>query len=427
MIRLGKHTDPTNEIPFELDTESFLISGKNNSGKRALQTSIALQKIAQGKPIVFLDNDDEAIEDILQHMPEHRQKDVIYCSPSDAPFGMNPFDEPAERHELLTLTLNDGIRTVYKFDKVSTANITETLIAGTLTLLTVRGTTLLHLEPLLTDPEYRARITAKLTDPFLIRFWQKFEALDDRYKREQTRSTLSKLSVLGMLPSIRSCIGQLKNNLVFKDKIVLLSLKESHLGSENTALLGAFALISLYLDAVQGLETTLFIRNAHRFMTALVPMLQDCKNIQTIVSVKHLGQLGNFESALLSGVDHIVTFRIGQKDSLTLKSEFPLGDGEKKPHQLEPFDAMVSGFQVTRITTEPHHFPKTGVRDRIVERCRRKCTIPDEAIAKRLARIATERTPVKKSKQAARSKLPPLKRGWAWKKTKGQDSSLSDL
>jgi GTPase SAR1 family protein len=92
-VILGTDSQTQKRIPIsDIDRCSGLyILGVQGSGKTNLLKSLILQDIANGHGVFFLDPHGDAIDDLLQHIPEDRKDDIIVVDPTDETytFGIN--------------------------------------------------------------------------------------------------------------------------------------------------------------------------------------------------------------------------------------------------------------------------------------------------------------------------------------------------
>ena len=99
--------------------------------------------------------------------------------------------------------------------------------------------------PLLTDENFRRKITSKVKDRMALRpFWEQFEALRDTEKKQQISPVLNKLRQLTLRPGLRNVLGQAKPkfslmDLFYKRKVVLVPLNKGLTGGESARLLGS--------------------------------------------------------------------------------------------------------------------------------------------------------------------------------------------
>src|SRR5688572_2727369 len=78
------------------------ILGKTRMGKSALLETMMVQDIANGHGLAFLDPHGVSAENLLNYIPPHRVRDVVYFNPNDLefPIGFSPFHRvsPEKRH-----------------------------------------------------------------------------------------------------------------------------------------------------------------------------------------------------------------------------------------------------------------------------------------------------------------------------------------
>lgn len=377
-MELGTH----NGKPFDQGDVNLLVLGRKETGKTELAAKLALEAIHGNESVVVLDATGALIDDILDHMPKHRQKDVVLCDPSRAPFPLNIFaDATPDRYTAIASALRDAVKAVWGF-KISTANIDQYLKAGILTVLPHKGESLLSLKYVITDKDFRAKLLKDTTDRLLLDFWKDHEALRDSDQQNRTASTLSKIWAFALEPKVRRCIDHKDNRLDFKDKVVLVSLKEADLGADNTGLLGAIVLTDFYVKAKDGLCAKLILDPGLPFLP-LVPRILTCPYVTTVLTLQSLT-----DTDVHGQVARTLAFRTGLKDAKAVKDDFPVGESATQLFELPPFVALLSGMNVVSLDTKPHTYPKTKERKKIEARSRSQFELPLEAIDKRLERFA---------------------------------------
>ena len=75
--------------------------GKTGMGKSTLLENMAIQDIQNGEGMAFLDPHGKTAEMLLEFVPEHRIKDVIYFAPFDMeyPIALNVLEDTASGDE----------------------------------------------------------------------------------------------------------------------------------------------------------------------------------------------------------------------------------------------------------------------------------------------------------------------------------------
>ena len=219
--------------------------GPTGSGKSTAMLHLILSDINAGRSVLVLDPKADLVTDILKRIPEERMDDVVVIDPSDpAPCGFNPL---AFKEYGSPSLIADAILSVLKeiFSDSWGIYTQDVLTAALLTLAEAENSTLLWLLPLLTDENFRRRITSRVKDRMALRpFWEQFEALRDTEKRQQISPVLNKLRQLTLRPGLRNVLGQAKpkfslTDLFYKRRIVLIPLNKGLTGGESARLLGS--------------------------------------------------------------------------------------------------------------------------------------------------------------------------------------------
>ncbi|MDE6906461.1 MAG: type IV secretory system conjugative DNA transfer family protein [Lachnospiraceae bacterium] len=219
--------------------------GPTGSGKSTAMLHLILADIKAGRSVLVLDPKADLVTDILMRIPEERVGDVVIIDPSDScPCGFNPLAFKDYGNPSL---IADAILSVLKeiFSDSWGIYTQDVLTASLLTLVEAENATLLWLLPLLTDENFRRKITANIKDRMALKpFWDQFEALRDTEKRTQISPVLNKLRQLTLRPGLRNILGQAKpkfslTDLFYKRRIVLVPLNKGITGGETSRLIGS--------------------------------------------------------------------------------------------------------------------------------------------------------------------------------------------
>ena len=225
--------------------EHTICLGPTGSGKSTAMLHLILADINAGRSVLVLDPKADLVRDVLERIPEERIGDVVIIDPSDpCPCGFNPL---AFKDYGSPSLIADAILSVLKEIFIDSWGIyTQDVLTSTLlTLVETENATLLWLLPLLTDENFRRKITSKVKDRVALRpFWEQFEALRDTEKRQQISPVLNKLRQLTLRPGLRNILGQAKpkfslTDLFYKHRIVLIPLNKGLTGGESARLLGS--------------------------------------------------------------------------------------------------------------------------------------------------------------------------------------------
>lgn len=219
--------------------------GPTGSGKSTAMQHLILSDIKAGRSVLVIDPKADLVNDILARVPENRAADVVVIDPSDCiPVGFNPLTLKNYNNKAL---IADAILSVLKELWADSwgVRIQDILTAALLTLIEVDGASLLWLPPLLTDENFRRKITSQVRDKVALQpFWNQFEALSELQRRQQIEPVLNKLRQFLLRPGLRNVLGQAHpkfdlSELFTKRKIVLVPLNKGLVGGETARLLGS--------------------------------------------------------------------------------------------------------------------------------------------------------------------------------------------
>lgn len=267
--------------------EHTICLGPTGSGKSTAMLHLILADINAGRSVLVLDPKADLVRDVLERIPEERIGDVVIIDPSDpCPCGFNPL---AFKDYGSPSLIADAILSALKEIFIDSWGIyTQDVLTSTLlTLVETENATLLWLLPLLTDENFRRKITSKVKDRVALRpFWEQFEALRDTEKRQQISPVLNKLRQLTLRPGLRNILGQAKpkfslTDLFYKRRIVLVSLNKGITGGETSRLIGSL---------IVGLTWTLALSRAgipaekRHIVSIFIDELQDYLSLPTDLS-----------------------------------------------------------------------------------------------------------------------------------------------
>jgi len=320
------------------------IIGKTGVGKSTLMENMIAQDIMNGNGVAFLDPHGSSAEKMLDYVPEHRMEDVIYFAPFDVgyPIAFNVLDEtdPDKRHHVA-----NGVLSVMKKIWVDafSGRMEYILQNVMLALLEFPGATLLGINRMLTDKEYRKMIIDNIKDPSVLAFWRdEYMKWDDRYQREAGASIQNKVGQFTSNPLIRNIIGQEKSsfdirNVMDEKKIFIANLSKGLLGEQNAQLLGSLLSTKIYLAAMSRAELTpdqmdqvapfyLFVDEFQNFANdSFANVLSEARKYKLSLTMAHqfIAQMPDtVREAIFGNVGTMVTFRVGPEDAEHFAREY---------------------------------------------------------------------------------------------------------
>lgn len=401
------------------------IIGKTGMGKTALLTNMAVQDIQNGFGLAFVDPHGEAAEDLLDYVPKERIQDVVYFNPSDIewPIGFNIMEvkDPEARHLIAS-----GLMGVFKkiWPDVWSARMEYILHNCILALLEYPNSTLLGINRVLADIDYRRRVIEKITDPVVKSFWtQEFARYTQRYEVEATAAIQNKVGQFIANPLIRNIIGQVKSTIDMRKimdekKILIVNLSKGKMGEANSALLGALVITKLYLAAMSRVDIPeeerkdffLYVDEFQNFATeSFVHILSEARKYRLSLTLAHqyIAQMEEkVRDAVFGNVGTIIAFRVGAEDAEYLEKEFAPVITQEDLVNLPKYNIYiklmidgVAGKPFSAETLSPLPKLEHSFKNDIIEYSRKTYAHPREEVEKMIAHWAE---PVRKEKKEKR-------------------------
>lgn len=315
--------------------------GKTGMGKTAMLQNMAVQDIQQGRGVAFIDPHGEASEELLSFVPQSRIKDVVYFNPSDLdfPIAFNIMEKVSvEKRHLVA----SGLMGVFKkiWPDVWSARMEYILNNAILALLEYPGSTLLGINKMLSDVEYRNEVVSKITDPVIKAFWtQEFAKYTQRYETEATAAIQNKIGQFVSSPLIRNIVGQVSSTINMREamdsqKILILNLSKGRIGEDASNLLGALLITRIQLAAMSRVEIPeqerkdfyLYVDEFQNFATeSFTNILSEARKyrLSLILGHQYINQMEEtVRDAVFGNVGTIISFRVGAEDAEFLEKEF---------------------------------------------------------------------------------------------------------
>ncbi len=325
------------------------VVGKTGMGKTAMVTNMIIQDIKAGKGVGFIDPHGEAAEEVLDSIPSSRINDVVYFNPSDIkyPIAFNVMEKvgPEYRH-----LVSSGLMEVFKkiWPDVWSARMEYILSNAIMALLEYPNSTLLGVNRMLADVDFRKKIVQKIKDPVVRSFWvNEFARYTQRYEVEATAAIQNKIGQLIANPLIRNIIGQVKSKIDMRKmmdegKILIANLSKGKVGEDNSKLLGALLITKLQLAAMSRVDIPeekrrdffLYVDEFQNFATeAFAAILSEARKYRLSLTLanQYIAQLEEMtpngrstrvRDAIFGNVGTIITFRVGAEDAEYLEKEF---------------------------------------------------------------------------------------------------------
>ncbi|MGB9743505.1 MAG: CxxC-x17-CxxC domain-containing protein [Minisyncoccales bacterium] len=390
----------------------FYVIGKTGMGKTVLLKNMAIQDIQQGAGIGFIDPHGEAAEELLDFIPSNRINDVIYFNPSDIdyPIAFNIMENVnVEQRHLVAA----GLMGVFKkiWPDVWSARMEYILNNSILALLEYPNSTLLGINRMLADPEYRKKVVDKVTDPVVKSFWtQEFARYTQRYEVEATAAIQNKVGQFISNPLIRNIIGQVTSTIDIRKimdekKILIVNLSKGKIGEENSRLLGALLITKLQLATMSRADIPeekredffLYVDEFQNFATeSFANILSEARKyrLSLILGHQYIAQMDEkVRDAVFGNIGTIVVFRVGAEDAEFLEKEFApeftATDLVNLPKYNICLKLMIDGLTSSAFSAETlPPLPKLEVsnREKIIRVSRERYSISRKIVEEKIAK-----------------------------------------
>jgi CxxC-x17-CxxC domain-containing protein len=320
----------------------FYVLGKTGMGKTTLLENMVISDILAGHGVGIIDPHGDFAEKILNFIPSERVNDVVYFNPADFdyPIGFNILESVDEQHKHLVAA---GLMGVFKkiWPDVWSARMEHILNNCILSLLDFPGSTLLGVNRILTDKEYRKRVVSKIKDPVVKSFWtEEYARWEDRFRNEAIAPIQNKVGQFLSASVIRNIVAQVKSTIHVRQimdegKIFIMNLAKGRIGEDSSRILGGMLITKLQLAAMERVNVLeadrrdfyLYVDEFQNFATqSFANILSEARkyHLNLIIAHQYIEQLDEeyVRPAVFGNVGTIVTFRVGGKDAEFLEQEF---------------------------------------------------------------------------------------------------------
>lgn len=326
-------------------TRHMYVIGKTGMGKSTFLENMAIQDLKNGEGICVIDPHGSLAEKILEFVPEERVKDVVYFAPFDLdnPIAFNILEKvgPEQRH-LVANGLMAAFKKIFGEEKFSD-RIEYILNNIILALLENEDQTLLGVNRMLSDKEYRKFIVSNVKDPSVKSFWnEEFARAGEKYQQEAAPGIQNKIGQFISNPLIRNIVGQKKTSfdvrkLMDEKKILICNFSIGRSGEENINLIGNLMITKIYLAAISRAELSaseiekaspfyFYVDEFQNFVNeSFAQILSQARKYNLALTVAHqyVEQMTDeVKSAVFGNVGTMIVFRVGATDAEIFEKEF---------------------------------------------------------------------------------------------------------
>jgi hypothetical protein len=326
------------------------IIGKTGMGKTTLLHKLIDADIRAGRGLAFLDPHGDLADTILDGIPPHRTNDVVLFDAGDRahPLAFNPLScADADQRGLVASGVVSALKKLYG-DSWG-PRLEHILRNALLALLEVPGSSLLSLQRLLSDSQYRKGVVGRVSDPVVRTFWEKeFAGWKPQYQAEAVAPIQNKVGQFLSQPILRAIVGQGRTRLNLRrimdeGQVFLVNLSKGRIGEDGSTLLGSLLVSSIQLAAMSRADVperdrrdfALYVDEFQNFATeSFATILSEARKyrLSLVLANQYLAQMdeGTMD-AVFGNVGSLLVFQAGAQDAEVLAEQ--LG-GDATPQDL---------------------------------------------------------------------------------------------
>lgn len=410
------------------------VIGKTGMGKSVLLENMAIQDIQNGEGLAFIDPHGSSAEKLLDYIPEHRIKDVVYFAPFDMdnPVAFNVMEDVGyDKRHLVVSGLMGAFKKIWL--DVWSARMEYVLTNTLLALLEYPDSTLLDVNKMLSHKVFRKMVVENITDPIVKNYWvEEYAGYTERFAAEMIPAIQNKVGQFTSNPLIRNIIGQPKSSfdlrkIMDNKKIFIANLSKGRMGETNADLIGSMLTTKIYLSAMSRADEPASVQAklppfyfyVDEFQSvandSFADILSEARKYKLALIIAHqfIEQMEeNVRNAVFGNVGTTIVFRVGPFDAEVLetifKPKFFAEDLVNLGFAQIYLTLMIDGVGSTPFsakTLPPIEKPEVSFREEILELSRKTYGTPrreiEEAIQRRNEKSSFQPTPKKQADKSS--------------------------
>ena len=334
---------------------------------------------------------------LLDYIPSWRINDVVYFNPADVehPIGFNILEsvDPEMKHLVAA-----GMMSVFKkiWEGVWSARMEYILNNAILALMDTPGTTLLGINRMLSDTDYRTQIISNIKDPIVKQFWIKeFGGYQASFASEAVAPIQNKVGQFLSAGIIRNIVAQANSamnirQIMDEQKIFIVDLSKGRLGEDASRLLGGLIITKLQMSAMERVDMPeeerqdfyMYVDEFQNFaVESFASILSEARKyrLNLIMAHQYIAQLTEeVRDAVFGNVGTLISFRVGSPDAAFMEEEFMPrfvpADLVNLPKFQIYLKLMIDGItsQPFSATTLPPIAVKTGSSEKVIAQSRER-------------------------------------------------------
>ena len=406
-------------------TRHVYVIGKTGMGKSTLLENMAIQDIQNGEGMAFIDPHGKTAQLLLNYVPPERINDVVYFAPFDIenPISFNVLEDVGvDKRHLVVSGLMSTFKKIW-LDAWS-ARMEYILTNALLALIEYPGATLLGVNRMLADKEYRKKVVDNVTDVSVKSFWvDEFAKYTERQAAEAVPAIQNKIGQFTANPLIRNIVGQTKSSFDIRKimddrKILIINLSKGMVGETNANLLGSMMITKIYLGAMSRADVHekhmknlpnfyLYVDEFQSFANeSFADILSEARKYKLNLTIAHqyIEQMSEeVRAAVFGNAGTMITFRVGAYDAEVLEKEFAPQFTAEDLVNLGMFQMylklMIDGVGSTPFSASslpPYSEPVISYVSEIIESSRKNFAKPRAEVEGLIKKWAEEGRPIPK-------------------------------
>jgi type IV secretory pathway TraG/TraD family ATPase VirD4 len=202
------------------------------------------------------------------------------------------------------------------------------------------GATLLDLQRILRDRDFRLKVIDRLKNEQLKNFWiNEFEKYSPSFQQEAVSPIQNKIGQFLNNPILKEIVSRPKSSFNLREimdsgKILLVNLSKGKIGEDSASLLGAMLIAKMGLSALSRQDMPeekrkdfyLYVDEFQSFATSsFTDILSEARKyrLSLILANQYLNQIDEkVRDAIFGNVGTIISFKVGLEDAKFLAEEF---------------------------------------------------------------------------------------------------------
>jgi hypothetical protein len=309
-IFLGTNTNAGHKEPVYVATEDrathYVLVGKPGTGKSNLLHNLIHQDIEAGRGVAVIDPHGQLVDSIIRvSIPTHREQDVVILDLAeyDHPIPLNPFRGTSDHTAIIRLSTI--LNRLYP-DLAQLVQTSDALENALLTLQADPDATLLDIDRLFLDADFRQTLLARIDDQVILNFWQYEYGLPKKGEVTANQLDISRPVMRRIHPFVRNkymrCMLCHPNAIqlgeyIKQRKIILIRLKDEQerFSESEQALIGSLLIEQIQLAVLQNAARehpfACYIDEVHKFISpTLETMFRETRKfgLQLIVATQSI-------------------------------------------------------------------------------------------------------------------------------------------